>query len=108
MNDALQRRRRDLPGGDTLSKLLARRRGALNRHGKPRLAEEVVLAWADAHKARTGAWPSARSGAVMDVPMEMWGIISVALRLGLRGLPGGSSLTKLLAERRGASDRSRG
>jgi hypothetical protein len=107
IDHALQRGGRGLPGGDTLSKLLARRLRVLNRHGKPRLTEEVVLAWADAHKAYTGAWPTTCSGGLADAPGETWRRIDVALSVGLRGLPGGSSLMKLLVKRRSAPDRSR-
>src|SRR5262245_56226158 len=62
---------------------------------------EQVLAWADAHRARTGAWPTPTSGPVREAPAETWNAIDQALRSGLRGLPGGWSLARLLAERRG-------
>jgi hypothetical protein len=38
---------------------------------------------------------------VLAAPGEDWGRVSRALRLGLRGLPGGSSLAQLLTEKRG-------
>ncbi len=40
----------------------------VNRHGKPRLTEETIVAWADAHQARTGVWPTAESGFLPDAP----------------------------------------
>jgi hypothetical protein len=60
-----------------------------------------ILSWADAHKARTGEWPHARSGHVHDDPNEEWLNVNQALRLGLRGLPGGDSLARVLERDRG-------
>src|SRR5262249_52289094 len=65
------------------------------------LTVEQILAWADAHKARTGAWPQARSGPIPEAPGETWAGINMALYKGYRGLPPGSSLARLLAENRG-------
>ena len=48
---------RGLAGGSSLPRLLAEQRGVRNVHGLPPLTEEQVLAWADAHHARTGRWP---------------------------------------------------
>lgn len=79
--------------------------------GKP-LTEALVLVWADAHRARTGRWPSAKSGPVLDAPGEKWWNIEQALYAGVRGLPGGGSLAKLLDRGRrgklGAPPRRRG
>jgi hypothetical protein len=76
------------------------------RHPEPppdphALTEDQILAWADAHKARTGRWPAAGSGPVLGVPRQKWSALDIALRVGCRGLPGGSSLARLLAARRG-------
>jgi hypothetical protein len=60
-----------------------------------------ILAWADAHRERTGRWPSRASGVVAAAPGETWVAIDQALRRGDRGLPGGDSLARLLARRRG-------
>ena len=62
----------------------------------PPLTEEQIVAWADAHHAATGKWPSAASGPVAAAPGETWGAINVGLGYGSRGLPGGSTLHKLL------------
>jgi hypothetical protein len=99
---ALQQGGRHLPGGSSLPKLLAEHRGVRNRKDLPHYTVEQILAWADAHRARTGAWPSAASGAIADAPGETWGAVQNALRGGRRGIPGGSSLAQLLAEKRGA------
>ena len=58
-----------------------------------------ILAWADAYHRRTGKWPGQTSGPVAESPRENWHRIEHALRRGYRGLPGGSSLAMLLAER---------
>jgi hypothetical protein len=64
---------------------------------RPRLTVAQILAWADAHQARTGRWPSATSGPVGEAPGETWQAINQALRGGWRGLPAGDSLVRLLA-----------
>jgi hypothetical protein len=69
------------------------------RH-KPPLTVEQILAWADAHKARTGRWPAATSGPIPEAPGEVWGNIESALSGGYRGLPRGDSLAKLLNRHR--------
>src|SRR5437868_5407865 len=71
----------------------------------PRHTIEKILAWADAHYARTGDWPSAASGFVTDAPDEKWSAINGALLDGHRGLPGGDSLARLLARERGRHHR---
>src|SRR5437773_2123889 len=67
----------------------------------PDLTVEQILAWADAHYARTGTWPRKESGTVFDAPRERWGTLSAALARGSRGLQPGSSLAQLLAQHRG-------
>jgi hypothetical protein len=101
---ALHHGSRGLPGGSSLRRLLARRRGVRIRHPRPPLTEEQVLDWADAHYARTGRWPKARSGRIPEAPRETWHSVDDALSSGTRGLPGGSSLRRLLVERRGPTD----
>jgi hypothetical protein len=101
IDDALKNGRPDLPGGSSLARLLAERFGYRNRKDLPPLTEELILSWLDAAHRRTGVWPTRDSGPVEDAPGETWRAIDVALRLGRRKLPGGSSLAKLLEERRG-------
>jgi hypothetical protein len=43
-----------------------------------------------------GPRPTAASGPVTDAPAENWRALSLALREGYRGLPGGGSLARLL------------
>jgi hypothetical protein len=101
VHNALRLGLRGLPGGSSLARLLAKERGARNKKALPPLSVETILKWADAHKERTGSWPTARSGNVPNNSGEKWGNISNALIQGLRGLPGGSTLAQVLAEHRG-------
>ncbi len=59
-----------------------------------------VLAWADAHHARCGTWPTCESGKIAGTD-QTWARVDHCLRGGHRGLPGGSSLAKLLEKQRG-------
>jgi hypothetical protein len=104
---ALKRGSRGLPGGKTLAQFLAARRGVAYRLGRPKLTEERILKWADAHHRRTGSWPKAKTpGAVVGAAKgETWEIVSGALMAGSRGLPGGSSLARLLEAHRGVRNR---
>jgi hypothetical protein len=102
---ALRAGYRGLPGRESLSQLLARKRGVRNIHSLPQLSLKQVLAWADDHHRRTGDWPSADSGPVLAEPGETWRSVENGLRVGLRGLPGDDSLARLLSRRRGARNR---
>lgn len=89
---------RGLPGGTTLARLLAQKLGVRNRTTLPVLTGRQVLAWARAHRRRTGSWPTRHSGDVVDAPGETWQKIDLALRGGYRGLPGGQSLARLVRQ----------
>jgi hypothetical protein len=102
---ALRHAGRGLPGGSSLARLLAEHRGVPNKAERPALSLERVLNWADAHGARTGAWPNQRSGPVEEDRSLTWVAVDSALVKGWRGLPGGLSLAKLLVERRGVRSR---
>jgi hypothetical protein len=88
-------------GGSSLGKLLAKHRGARNPRHRP-LTVQQILTWADAFRAGTGHWPNEDSGRVADAPGETWTAVCMALQRGHRGLPGHSSLPRLLAARSGA------
>ncbi|MEX2119723.1 MAG: hypothetical protein WD847_09020 [Pirellulales bacterium] len=105
INEALRKGERGLPGGATLAGMLFEYRGVRNVQGLPRLTIEQILAWADAHYARTGRWPTRLSGPIPGARGETWSGVNVALSHGKRGLPGGSSLPRLLAEHRGVPNR---
>lgn len=102
---ALQDGFRGLHGESSLPRLLSRHRGVRNPGDLPNLGVRQILAWADAHHRRTGVWPNEYSGPVVSAPGEKWWNISAALRDGGRGLPGGSSLPRLLEQRRRARNR---
>jgi len=72
---------------------------------RPPLSVTRILGWAEAHFKNTGDWPTVESGEVLGAPEESWRAISQALDHGYRGLPGGSSLARLLTERRGVPNR---
>src|SRR5262245_59770513 len=104
---ALRNGHRGLPGGSSLARLLAKHRGVRNKKGLPTLTEGVAAAMAEVHQWWTGFWPTRHSGPVLasPVPGETWKRINDALVKGCRGLPGGSSLARVLAEHRGVRNR---
>ena len=77
--------------------LLSQERGARYARDLPPLTAETILAWADAHRLRTGKWPTSLSGRIPAAPNENWQLVGRALRGGLRGLPGKSTLIRFLA-----------
>jgi hypothetical protein len=87
---------RGLKPESSLARLLARWRGVRNNSDLPRLTPRKILAWAHGHFVRTGKWPTCESGPVLGVPGETWHGINLALYMGHRGLPGGSSLSRLI------------
>src|SRR5262245_24319392 len=76
---------------------LKKQKGRLRRS---RLTESEILAWADQFIEIHARWPRVGDGEIKQLPSETWRRIDNALRLGLRGLPSGSSLHKLLAKNR--------
>lgn len=95
INAALVRGNRGLPGGTSLAVLLKTHRGGSAHQVKSLLTVEQILVWAEAHRRRTGKWPSADAGPVPEAPGENWRALNTGLQEGLRGLPGGDSLSKL-------------
>jgi hypothetical protein len=100
VSNALRLGRRGLPGGSSLAKLLAQHRGVRHKLHLPKLSVERILHWVDAHKKRTGQWPMRTSGLIAENPSEKWITIDDALVKGSRGLPGGSTLARLLRKHR--------
>jgi len=107
IDNALRFGLRGLEGGSSLAQLLQHERAVRNKQDLPLLTEDLILTWADLHRDRTGAWPNENSGPVLDAPGEVWVNIDASLRDGFRGLPGGSSLGRVLAEHRGVRRRGR-
>lgn len=98
---ALTNGNRGLDGGSSLAKMLADRRGKRNHLNLPRLSIGQILAWADAHRKRTGEWPQDISGPVREARSEKWSAINRALYKGARGLRTDRvTLAQLLAKRR--------
>ena len=81
-----------------MAQLLAEERGVRNLANLSDLTIKQILKWADAHHKKTGQWPKVKSGSVPGTLGERWNAIDIALTRGLRGLPNGSSLAKLLSE----------
>jgi hypothetical protein len=100
---ALRRGLRGLSGGSSLVRFLARHRGIRNPRDLPRITVDQILAWADAHHAAHGRWPTSQSGHVAAAPGETWSGIHGALYYGCRGLPGKITLHQLLAGRKRSS-----
>jgi hypothetical protein len=97
---ALRQGLRGLPGEATLARLIAEALGVRNQASIPPLTVTLILAWADAHFGRTGAWPRHDGGPVPEAEGETWGAVEAALSRGCRGLKGGSSLYALLKKYR--------
>lgn len=98
IDSALREGCRGFPVGAnlTLARLLAEFQGVRNPKGLPPFSIEQILTWADAHYRRTGQWPIDSSGPIPEAPGETWSRVEAALRVGVRGLPGGSSLARIL------------
>lgn len=101
IDKALRYGRRGLEGGSSLPNFLFKKRGARNPAQLPRLTRAKILAWADAHFRRAGAWPTQYSGPIDAAPGETWCAVNQALTKGARGFSGGSSLARLLVDQRG-------
>jgi hypothetical protein len=100
VESALRYGGRGLPGGSSLARVLEKHGRTRNEKNLPTLSIKQLLSWADEHHRRTGKWPKCTSGRVLAVPCESWSAIHTALEKGMRGLPGGSSLARLLSTHR--------
>jgi hypothetical protein len=87
--------------GPGFSIAMTRKRKRRQSKKPPAFTIPQILTWADASHQRTNQWPNLYSGLIRGSLGETWRKVDSALRLGLRGLPGGTSLALLLAERRG-------
>jgi len=105
INSALRIGLRKLPGGTSLARLLSEVRGVRNTSKLPALTEQQILNWADHHHEVSGKWPRTTDKAILCAPGEKWSNVNTCLEQGLRGLPGGSSLAKLLAYQRGSRNK---
>jgi hypothetical protein len=105
IDNALRYGTRGLPGGSTLQQELVKHRGVADRNQTASLTIKQVVAWARAHRRRTGNWPTARSGPVVERPAVSWRTIDHALQQGRCGGVRGSSLAQLLAQKLGIRTR---
>lgn len=64
------------------------------------LTEARIIRWAESFKQRVGRLPTRTSAYTDPSRTEKWSVIDIALREGHRGLPGGSSLARLLRDNR--------
>ncbi len=101
VRDALLIGQRGFEGGSSLARFLAEHRGKRNHMALPPLSVTKILRWADSHCARTGQWPTSKGVPIADALGETWSGVNAALVFGRRGLPGGSSVARLLAKHRG-------
>lgn len=103
IDSALRQGHRGLRGGSSLARLLAALRGVRNKKGLPPLKVPQILQWLDKYHATHGEWSQHKTkpSTIPDSNGETWLAVDSALRSGIRGLPGGSSLPQVLAEHRG-------
>jgi hypothetical protein len=93
---SLRNGNRGLPGGDSIARLLSRARGVGLHRRLPPLTIKAIVTWAKAHHRRTGRWPTQKSGSIPEANGTTWQAVELALRRGYRGLPGDSSLSRVL------------
>src|SRR5262249_4038743 len=74
----------------------------MQAHRKRPLTISEILDWATRWKETTGRWPTRNSGAIPGSHGETWSAVDSALRAGLRDLPAGGSIARLIAEKYGA------
>jgi hypothetical protein len=105
IDNALRQGLRGLHRGQSLARLLAKHRGKRNRKALPKFTIAQILTWADSYLARKGTWPHSSDGLIEETNGETWWSVDMALRHGQRGMPGGSSLARLLAGKRRVPNR---
>jgi hypothetical protein len=98
LNEAFCNGTRGLAGYGSLARCLDRHRGVRNNKAVPPLHIADILAWAAGHLRRCGRLPRHISGPIPEAPGETWAGVNAALYRGGRGMPGGSSLFRLLRE----------
>lgn len=100
ISQCLSKGERGLPGGSSLALLLYLCRHVPSQPYQARYTTRRILVWCDAYYGRHGRWPTAQSGEIYGARGENWRKVDNALRLGLRGMRGGSSLARLLDKHR--------
>lgn len=96
---------RGLPGGSSVAKLISSKHEHAHAKNRPELTYDFIIARASEYFDANSKYPAVRSGSVPGGHTgDTWFCYDQALREGLRGLPGGTSLKALFAERLGAVD----
>jgi hypothetical protein len=65
------------------SKIVRRPACKRNKARLPPLTVAQILAWADAHRARTGEWPRVLSGPIPEAPGESWRAVNLPTQANL-------------------------
>jgi hypothetical protein len=103
VNTALERGVRGLPGGSSLPKLLEEKFNVKNIQNLPSLSMELIEEWIKLFHAKHNRYPNRNDGIIEFATGKhkgtTWAHVNTALERGVRGLPGGSSLPKLLEEK---------
>jgi hypothetical protein len=76
-----------------------------NRKALPPLTEGRIITWARAHRRQFGRWPTEDAGPIPGTRGEVWSNLAAALSQGVRGLPAGDTLARLLSRHREKSDK---
>ncbi len=97
LDGSLRKGQRGVGRKFSLAQLLHKERGVRIKGQAPALTVEQIQEWACQHYEIMGNWPTITSGKVLANLSESWDQINSALTLGLRGLPGGSSIAKQVA-----------
>jgi hypothetical protein len=100
VDESLRQGYRGLKGDSSLAQLLAKRRNARNRAALPKLTDETILKWADAHFRRNKKWPIRFSGRIVDSPGDTWQAVHEALQKGCRGVRKRMTLAQFLSKKR--------
>ena len=105
VDSAFKQGSRGLPCGSSLASFIEEEFGIVNPANLVPLTEEMIVQWVTQYIEKSNKKPSRDSGVVdfAVIPYEgiTWALIDAALKGGSRGLPEGSSLTKLIEKKFG-------
>lgn len=105
---ALWRGGRGQPGKSSLASLIQENFGIKNHLDLPALSAKLILDWVKQYIDVHGKKPHRTSGIIEPVSEEYkditWTIVNTALEVGTRGLPGGSSLARLIDNKMGIAN----
>ena len=92
---------RGLPKNTSLSKLIAEQFNVINRSNTKKYSNNIIRKWIERHYKEYGYYPTKRSGVIewaseYGYNLVTWDAIDRALRVGVKGLSGGSSLSNFI------------